>query len=129
MTIAYRSLPGTGASVGTAGAHSIIADRPMGKAGGTGLGFNGGELLALALGGCLCNDIHYVADEMGLTVTDLQVTASVDFGGEPLIARAARMTVDCKLEDGGDTSELIARAKARSAIANSVRAGIPVTIE
>jgi hypothetical protein len=33
--------------MGWAGGHTIIVDRPEGKAGGMGLGFNGGQLLAL----------------------------------------------------------------------------------
>ena len=56
-TIEYRVLPGTRASVGRADLHTVVADRPEGKAGGLGLGFNGGELLALAIGGCFCNDM------------------------------------------------------------------------
>jgi organic hydroperoxide reductase OsmC/OhrA len=127
--IEYRLLPGTGASVGRAGTHSVIADRPEGRAGGMGLGFNGGELLALALGGCLSNDVQYVADEMGLTVVDLAITVEAEFGGQPTTATDARMTVACKLADGSDPAELIARAKARCTIANTLRAGVPVAIE
>ena len=45
-TVEFRTVPGTRAAVGRSGAHTVIADRPAGKAGGMGLGFNGGELLA-----------------------------------------------------------------------------------
>lgn len=34
-----------------------------------GLGFNGGQPLALAIGGCLCNDLRYVAHAMGVAAT------------------------------------------------------------
>jgi len=127
-TIEYRMLPGTRASIGRAGTHSVIADRPDGKAGGMGLGFNGGELLALSLGGCLCNDIQLLADEMGLEVANLRVTASIDFDGNPTRAIGASIDIYCELADGCDPSALIERAKAFSAIANSVRDGLPVTI-
>ena len=127
-TIEYRTLPGTRAAVGRAGIHSVIADRPDGKFGGMGMGFNGGELLALSIGGCFCNDIQAIADEMGLEISDLRVSVDVDFTGEPSRASAARMTVQCSLADGADPSELIQRAKAATTIGNSLKNGVPVEI-
>ena len=127
-TIEYRLLPGTGAAVGRAGVHSVIADRPQGKAGGMGLGFNGGELLALAIGGCFCNDLQAIAHEMGLSLTDLRVSVAIDFDGSPVRATDARMSVHCVLADGADPSALIDRAKEATTIGNSLREGIPVTI-
>jgi organic hydroperoxide reductase OsmC/OhrA len=127
-TIEYRTLPGTRAAVGRAGTHSVVADRPEGKFGGMGLGFNGGELLALAIGGCFCNDMQALAEEMGLTIADLRVSVSVDFLGQLSRATGARMSVNCELSDGSDPSELIARAKAITTISNSLSEGIPVTI-
>jgi organic hydroperoxide reductase OsmC/OhrA len=127
-TIEYRTLPGTRAAVGRAGTHSVIADRPEGKFGGMGLGFNGGELLALAIGGCFCNDMQAIADEMGITIADLRVSVDVNFSGDPSRASDARMTVQCSLTDGSDPSELIGRAKAATTIGNSLRNGMPVEI-
>jgi organic hydroperoxide reductase OsmC/OhrA len=127
-TIEYRMLPGTRAAVGTSGAHAVIADRPEGKSGGLGLGFNGGELLALAIGGCFCNDLQAIADEMGVAIEDLQVSATIDFDGQPSRATGARMEVRCVLAGGADPSPLIARAKAVTTIGNSVRAGVPLEI-
>ncbi len=43
MNVKLRSIPDTQASIGWAGAHSIVVDRPEGKSGGQGLGFNGGR--------------------------------------------------------------------------------------
>jgi organic hydroperoxide reductase OsmC/OhrA len=127
-TVEYRVLPGTRASVGRAATHHVIADRPQGKAGGMGLGFNGGELLALAIGGCFCNDMQAIADDMGLTIADLRVSVSVDFAGEPSRATGAGMDVECTLDGGADPSELIARAKRITTIGNSLSAGFPVEI-
>jgi organic hydroperoxide reductase OsmC/OhrA len=93
-----------------------------------GLGFNGGELLALAIGGCFCNDLQALADEMGLIIEDLGVSVSVDFGGSPRRATAARMHVRCTLADGSDPSELIDRARQITIIGNSVREGVPLEI-
>jgi organic hydroperoxide reductase OsmC/OhrA len=127
-TIRYRTLPGTCAAVGRAGTHHVIADRPEGKAGGMGLGFNGGELLALAVGGCFCNDVQALADEMGVKVVDLSVSVSIDFDGTPSRATNVRMDVDCRLDDGVDPAPLVERAKRLTTIGNSLRAGIPVEI-
>lgn len=127
-TIEYRTLPGTRAAVGVSGGHSVIADRPTGKFGGMGLGFNGGELLALAIGGCFCNDMQAIADETGVEIADLQVSVTIDFDGQPSRATGARMDVDCTLADGSDASRLIERAKGITTIGNSLTAGVPVAI-
>lgn len=127
-TVEYRLLPGTRAAVGRAGTHSVIADRPEGKAGGMGLGFNGGQLLALAIGGCFCNDLQAIADDMGIAIADLSVSVSIDFEGKPSRATAARMDVYCLLTDGSDPSALIERAKSITTIGNSLQAGVPLEI-
>lgn len=127
-SIDYRLLPGTRAAVGRSSVHSVIADRPQGKFGGMGLGFNGGELLALSIGGCFCNDMQAIADQLGVIIVDLQVSVDVEFSGEPVRATNARLAVDCKLADGSDPSRLIELAKADTTIGNSLRAGIPVSI-
>ena len=85
MTIELRNVEGTEAAMGWAGGHTIVVDRPEGKAGGRGLGFNGAELLALAIGGCFCNDLRYVAAEMGVRLGKIAVSVTVDLEGDPLI--------------------------------------------
>jgi organic hydroperoxide reductase OsmC/OhrA len=77
MTVQLRSIPGTQSTVGWAEGHTIVVDRPDGKAGGMGLGFNGGQLLGLAIGGCFCNDLQYVAHEMGISLASIEVDVAV----------------------------------------------------
>jgi organic hydroperoxide reductase OsmC/OhrA len=113
--------------MGWAGGHTIVVDRPEGKAGGKGLGFNGGQLLALAIGGCFCNDLRYVAHEMGVRIQALSVLVAVDFDGDPLLAVSSRVEISCALADGKDSREMIARAKATSTVSNSLARGFPVT--
>jgi organic hydroperoxide reductase OsmC/OhrA len=124
----YRRLPGTRAAVGQAGNHCVIADRPEGRAGGGGGGFNGGQLLGLSLGACYCNDLQYAAEEMRLEIEDLDVRVLIDFGGEPTVAREIEMRVNVTLAGGGDPSALIERAATGCTIANTLRAGVPVSI-
>ncbi len=129
MTIELRNIEGTEAALGWAGAHTIVVDRPDGKAGGRGLGFNGGELLALALGGCFCNDLRYVASAAGISLGRIAVSVTLDMDGEPLLATGATMTIDCETLDGSDPHALIKRTEAISMAANSLRRGCPVAVQ
>jgi organic hydroperoxide reductase OsmC/OhrA len=129
ITVHLRSLPDTEAAVGWAGGHGIVVDRPNGRAGGQGLGFNGGEMLALAIGGCFCNDLRYVAHELGLTLDAIAVDVSIAIDGGPPVVTGATLRVAIETEAGGaDVSELLRRAWQSSTIGNSVRRGFPVTL-
>jgi Predicted redox protein, regulator of disulfide bond formation len=129
QTVELRNIPGTAAAAGWSGAHTLIVDRPPGRAGGMGLGFNGAELLAFALGGCFCNDLRYVAAEMGIDLGEVAVTVTVVLEGEPLLATAAEMTVLCRRADGSDAADVVERAKRSCMVGNSLQRGIAVSIE
>jgi organic hydroperoxide reductase OsmC/OhrA len=127
ITVQLRSIPDTGAAVGWAGAHTIVVDRPDGKAGGKGLGFNGGQLLGLAIGGCFCNDLQYVAHDVGIRLASIQVDVTLTLEGSPLLATHAMMRVDVTTVDkGADVDALIMRAQETSTVSNSVKRGISV---
>jgi organic hydroperoxide reductase OsmC/OhrA len=128
-TVELRTVEGTQAAMGWAGGHTIIVDRPEGRVGGLGLGFNGAQLLALAIGGCFCNDLRYVAEEMGVKVGNIAVTVTVNLEGTPLLATSATMTVSCETLDGSDPRKIIDKAEAITAVSNSLRQGVPVAIE
>jgi organic hydroperoxide reductase OsmC/OhrA len=129
MTVQLRSVPDTQAAIGWAEGHTIVVDRPEGKAGGMGLGFNGGQLLGLAIGGCFCNDLHYVADDMGIHLAAIEVDVTVDFEGSPLLVTQAMMRVAITAADKGvDVDGVIRRAKEISSVSNSVRRGVPIHI-
>ena len=127
-TVELRNIAGTQAALGWAGAHTLVVDRPEGKANGMGLGFNGAQLLALAIGGCFCNDLRYVSDRAGSQLGSISVTASIDLEGDPLMAKAATLRVSCETLDGSDPLPLIAEAKAITMVSNSLRRGFPVDI-
>jgi organic hydroperoxide reductase OsmC/OhrA len=88
----YRRLPGTRAAMGQAGGPAVVADRPEGRAGGGGAGFNGGQLLGLSLGACYCNDLEYTAEEMGLAIDDLDVRVLIALAG----SRRLRVRSKCR---------------------------------
>ena len=129
MSVQLRSIPDTQAAVGWAEGHTIVVDRPEGKAGGMGLGFNGGQLLGLAIGGCFCNDLHYVAHYMGIRLASIEVDVTVAFEGNPLIVKNATMRVAVTAADkGADVNGVIRRAQDVSAVSNSIKRGVPVRI-
>ena len=129
MTVELRNVAGTEAAMGWAGAHTIVVDRPDGTAGGQGLGFNGAQLLALAIGGCFCNDLRYVAHDLGSDLDTISVSVTVNLEGEPLIATSARMDVNCTMPDGSDPTAIVEKAKAITMVSNSLARGFPVAIE
>lgn len=129
VSVTFSSVPGTEAALGIAGHHGVIADRPEGKAGGMGLGFNGAQLLALAIGGCFCNDLRYIAHRRGAGIASIEVEVALTLEGEPLIATAARMAVRCRMEDGSDPAELVEEARQGSMVGISLPRGIPVVVE
>lgn len=127
-TVELRNVPGTEAALGWAGGHTLVVDRPDGKAGGSGLGFNGGQLLALAIGGCYCNDLRYVAHELGVEIGEIAVTVSLELEGAPLVATAAMLSVKCNTLDGSNPRILIDRAWSVCTVANSLNRGVPTTL-
>lgn len=129
IVVDLGNIEGTEAALGWAGSHTLVADRPAGKAGGKGLGFNGGELLALAIGGCFANDLRYVAHGKGLALGKIAISVTLELEGEPLIVTGARMAVACETGDGSDPRSLIEEAKADSTVSNSVAKGFPVSIQ
>lgn len=125
--VSFRTIPDTQAAVGRAGTHTVVIDRPEGRAGGKGLGFNGGQLLAIAIGGCLCNDLQYTAEKLGIVIRHLAVDVAVTFGGEPPAAESAAVQIAVTAADpDADIDGLIAAARRTTAVGNSVQRGFPI---
>ncbi|MCB1367559.1 MAG: OsmC family protein [Rhodobacteraceae bacterium] len=128
VNVHLRNVPGTEAAMGWAGSHSLVADRPIGKAGGLGLGFNGAELLALAIGGCFCNDLRYVAERRGVGIDEIEIEVTLVLDGEPIVATAAEMVVFCTTSDGTDAATLVDKARSSCMVSNSISKGLPVSV-
>lgn len=52
------------------------------KASGFGSSINGGELLLLSLATCFCNDIYREAAKRNITISNVEVEVTGEFGGE-----------------------------------------------
>ena len=128
VNVSLNNVAGTEAAMGWAGSHTIVADRPVGIAGGLGLGFNGAELLALAIGGCFCNDLRYVAHKRGVVIDEICVGVTLNLEGEPIVATSAEMIVACKTRDGSEPTQIVEEAKASCMVSNSISMGVPVSI-
>lgn len=127
-TVQIRNVVGTQAAMGWADGHTLVVDRPMDRAGGMGLGFNGAQLLALTIGGCFANDLRYLAADLDRPVGDIAITVAVSLDGSPIRATAAEMTVTVSMLDGSDPRELVEKAKMISMAMNSISRGLPVLV-
>ena len=90
--VEIRTIAGSSLAVGSSGAHTVTIDRSK-QSGGLGLGFNGGELLLLAIGGCYSNDIFREAAKRNITVKNVQVTVNADWAGNPVRAQNVSFSV------------------------------------
>ncbi|MES5048264.1 OsmC family protein [Rhizobium nepotum] len=128
-TVELRNVAGTEAAVGWAGGHTVVVDRPEGKAGGMGLGFNGGQLLALAIGGCYCNDLRYVAHDLGVEISEISVSVELELEGAPLVVTNVVLSVRCTTLDGSDAKILMDRAWSVCTVANSLNRGVSTMLK
>lgn len=100
----------------------------MGSGGG-GHGFNGGELLHLAVAGCISNDLFREASARGIELTRVAVTVDGGFDGEPAVSTG--ITYDVEVEgrsSDADLHALIAHVDAIAEIPNSLRRGTAVRL-
>jgi uncharacterized OsmC-like protein len=126
--VEIRSLADSSLAVGSSGPRTVTIDRTK-DAGGMGLGFNGGELLLLAIGGCYSNDIFREAAKRGISVHSVQVTVSADWGGDPV--RAQNITYAVKIQADAPQEriqELIRHTDQVAEIPNSLRSGTEVKL-
>ena len=127
-TVEIRSLSNTSLAVGSSGPRTVTIDRSK-EAGGLGLGFNGGELLLLAIGGCFSNDIFREAAKRGMKVRAVQVKVSAEWSGDPV--RAQNVCVSVVMEADASEEEirsLIHHTDKVAEIPNSLRFGADVKL-
>jgi putative redox protein len=82
IEVESRNVDGRVTSLGTAEQFTLVVDRPT-EGGGGGLGFNGGQLLYLAVAGCISNDLFREARTAGIELENVRVKVGGNFVGEP----------------------------------------------
>ena len=104
MSVHVRSAHEGTFSVGWSGTHSLVIDRSP-TDGGQGVGFDGGQLLLLAIGACYVNDIFREADKRDLEVLGVRVVVECDWEGDPPCAQGVRFST--RVEAAADEDEIL----------------------
>jgi uncharacterized OsmC-like protein len=127
-TVEIRNVSETSLAVGSSGPRTLTIDRTQ-ESGGQGQGFNGGELLLLAIGGCYSNDVFREAAKRGIAVKNVRVTVSADWAGDPVRAQNVSFKVEVEADSTeAEISELIRHTDRVAEIPNSLRLGTGVKL-
>jgi putative redox protein len=122
------SIDGRSTALGSADRFTVVVDRPV-ETGGGGLGFNGGQLLNLAVAACISNDLFREAARLGVPLRRVRVTAHSEYGGRPVVSGP----IDYEVEVDGDApaerlAELVTLVDTIGEIPNSIRGGTAVRL-
>jgi uncharacterized OsmC-like protein len=126
--VSVRTLHESTAAMGWSNGRTLSIDRTE-AAGGMGIGFNGGELLLLAVGACYCNDLFREAQRLNVDVKNLHIDVEADWGGDPI--RATNLCFTVRVEGGSPRNQiedLIRHVDRVAEIPNSLRAGTQVSL-
>jgi uncharacterized OsmC-like protein len=103
-------------------------DRPV-EAGGGGRGFNGGQLLNLAVAGCISNDLFREAARSDLDLRRVLVRVVSDYVGDPAVSTPIEYEVELEGNASEDAlRELARRVDQIAEIPNSLRRGTEVRL-
>jgi putative redox protein len=128
IEVETRNVEGRVTALGTAEPFTLVVDRPT-EGGGGGLGFNGGQLLYLAVAGCISNDLFRDAREAGIELSSVRVRVSGDFVGEPAVSDEIRYEVEVTGNAPEDRLRaLVGHVDKIAEIPNSLRQGTKVRL-
>ncbi len=106
----------------------LLLDRPV-RAGGTGLGFNGGHLMLLGWGACFKSTLLAAAEGRGIEVNRLEIAVAGETADAPY--RFAELRMRVLLEISGSDEErdhLLEIASRGCAVSNTLRQGAKLSI-
>jgi organic hydroperoxide reductase OsmC/OhrA len=115
-------------AIGSAGPFTLTVDRPA-AAGGGGLGFNGGQLLYLAIAACWSNDLYREATTMGIELDGVEIVVDGDFPARG--AGATPISVELTVRSPAPEAEieaLIAEVECVAEIPMAIRESPEITI-
>ena len=120
------SVDGRTTALGSAGTFTLVVDRPV-DGGGGGQGFNGGQLLNLAVAGCISNDLFREAARVGIKLRRVRVVARSDYVGEPAVSTPIQYDVELHGDAPEDAlRQLLEHVDTIAEIPNSLRHGTAV---
>lgn len=127
--VELRNIDGVPTAIGTSGPFSVVVDRPV-EGGGGGKGFNGGQLLHLAVAGCISNDLFREARTRGIELRRVVVTCDGEFAGSPAVSSGIGYQVEVEGNASDEQlQELVRYVDEIAEIPNSLRRGTAVKIE
>lgn len=128
MSVHVRSAHEGNFSVGWSGQHSLVIDRSPGD-GGQGMGFNGGQLLLLAVGACYTNDVFREAASREIDIVGIRVIVECDWAGEPVRARNIQLSTRVEADATEDEiMDLIQHVDRIAEVHNTLRDGADVEL-
>jgi putative redox protein len=111
-----------GTTIGAAGPHTVAV-------GAGDAGWNGGQLLHLAVGACVSNDLFREAALRGIVLTRVAVTVDGGFAGAPAVSDGIGYAVEIEGDaPDADLRALVAHVDAIAEIPNSLRRGTEVRL-
>ena len=117
---------GRATAIGAGGPFTLVVDRPA-AAGGGGLGFSGGQLLNLAVAGCVSNDLFREAARTGMALNRVTVRVRSDYAGSPAVSTPIEYEVEIDADASDEeVAALIAHVDEIAEIPNSIRNGTEV---
>jgi organic hydroperoxide reductase OsmC/OhrA len=127
--VEMRNVDGATTALGMAGPHTVVVDRPT-DAGGGGLGFNGGQLLHLAVAGCISNDLFREAARLNIELTRVVVKVDGGYDGVPAVSTGISYSVELagRAADA-ELRSLVDHVDAIAEIPNSLRNGTVVRLD
>ena len=126
--VELRNIRGRPAAIGTADGHTLVVDRPA-DGGGDGLGFSGGELLYLAVAGCVSNDLFREARRAGIALDTVRIRVSGSFDGDPAVSGEISYEVELEADAPAEQlRELIEHVDRIAEIPNSLRSATQVRL-
>ena len=114
--------------MGWSGQHSLVVDRGPDD-GGQGMGFNGGQLLLLALGACFTNDVFREAAKRDLDVRGVASSSSATGRASRRVRANVRYSTRVEAEAGEDEiMELIQHVDEIAEVHGTLRDGIAIEL-
>lgn len=115
-------------SLGSSRTHSVTVDRPAEK-GGSDLGFAGGELFVVGLGGCYMSNLIAAAQTRNININSARIEARGVLAESP--ARVIEFILEVKLDadcDDQTTDKLLLIAERSCLVSNTVKQAAKLTI-
>ncbi|HET9724777.1 MAG TPA: OsmC family protein [Actinomycetota bacterium] len=126
--VEVRNVDGAVTALGAAGPFTLVVDRPA-ESGGGGLGFNGGQLLHLAVAGCISNDLFREAAKRDIALRRVVVRADGGYDGSPPVSTG--IAYDVEIEGDApreELEELVRSVDEIAEIPNSLRSATRVEL-